>query len=434
MSTDNSNNWLEALAELRSAPEWEDWQDLSRGRYLLSRLRRTLLNAPEKLTGNLWQQTTEEFLANESLKYGPDLDRVAKDFWADADDEQSLFRRAAVAARYIDQHIAPGSVPQAPSGTDEFLTKDNTYVFPSPRALAERPPTMRHGIKRRLLLNHRVVPTQIDGRRVLISVHPQLAETEQAKNIPRKIGCCLFLGFRLNQISGRKDFIAESASADGPIASILAEQLETARVDHCDTVVWPELTMEPVNVSVLSGLLATSPIETPLPTIILAGSWHIKTGDTYVNRGIVLDGNGDELVTFDKCLPFLDSKPETSEGIEGSDFIQLMVTEHEVVALTICRDFCDGNRLKLLEECDATYALVPSLGKESTVTASLNTAANLQTSVGTLSAVSQQLLIMPDEEAPRHAGYVIKAPRSPQKLEISSCKETGQFISFKSGA
>jgi hypothetical protein len=188
------------------------------------------------------------------------------------------------------------------------------------------------------------------------------------------------------------------------------DQVRGAREAACFTVVWPELTMPPRLRTHLVGALkrTVGPGAGDLKAAV-AGSWHERDGEAYVNEAVVVNGFGKRLFRYRKIIPYIDGK-NIQEGIRSGTSIPVLVTDEGLVAVAICRDFCERKRPHF-PGLDVDFVLVPSLGDPAALEGNEATAGDMNLRHGTRSFVVQQCL--PRE--PDRLGWVVDTRRRRDK-------------------
>lgn len=366
---------------------------------------------------------------------------------------RSRLFEAAVMLRALDALLLEEKEHSRATTPKCWLTSDGRfYVVPLPRAvLNEGGPRLGQFFTRRGLLYHRVIPRSIDDVRIELDLHPDL-DIGRGRDSARTFGAALFSDFAL-EVRHPEDqaFIAVSASCKGGMDIAITKHCAQARKAGCDTVLWPELTMPPDKVAHLQNNLVQAPLETRPSPVIVAGSWHMPCAGGWANTGTVLDGRGEELLTFGKRLKFVLRSKATAaihwERIKPYPVIHILMTERELIAFAICKDFCgltDG-KPPVVGKLDVDLVLVPSMGGVTTILAQRDQAQHMKIAYGTRTVVVQQLPSQkrdapPSDEAPPPEeagvpgtilGYVLKAPDDPGALELKGLATSLDFTTFQ---
>lgn len=438
MNRSFQDSWRNELVAVAKDPLWETWADLKSGRTLLCRLRRALVGAPESLRLNKFASYSEQYISAEMERLCGDLDKPNNGrFWdVDAADED-LFWRSVLALRYLDLNLSNTHSPQFGAEPQQFRTFDGEFVFPIQRFRGDSQAHQRQGFERRGLLYHRIVPPHFSDIEMCVHIHPDVRLDPENGQPFRKVGASFFpkCGVEVETLD-EKSFVVKALDGPDDVETTILSQCEQASIDGCDTLVWPELTISPDFLAVIRNCLAAKQLKGEYPSVVVAGSWHVSEGDGYVNRSTVLNGRGETLFSFDKCLPY-DYEVDVGgraivrkESIQPGKAVHFLVTEDELIAFFICKDFCHNDRRALLRDCDASYALVPSMGEQSTIDSHLRSAVDLHIQVGTLSVVVQQNPSKHKE--PR--GFLLPGSQKPQKLDSGELSLNSHFTSFNSGA
>lgn len=398
-----------AIAALSSAPQWSDYAVRRNGRYLIGQLYLTLLDAPERLRSAHFDAMSESQITNNATAIGRRIDQLCGKILTDGVvGVENIFARAVYVLRYLDR--AMSSANETASGSLAAYTYDNFYVVPVEKQANDRRPKVGDGIRRRGLRRHTVIPREIDGIVIDLEMHPLVYSKNL--NAMRKVGVALFPDLPLEFSDVPGGFRASAISDPKRHNSYVKGHILAAHEEGCDVLVWPELTMPPDAVDIAAKYLAIKRLPKGIPSIVVAGTWHVQgdDGKTY-NRCVVLDGHGRALSLQDKALPYFErGQPRAKpEAIEPANTIRLILTEREVIGILICLDFCYAGRAKLLEDLNLSLAIVPSMGGISTLDGHRAHARALKTVCGTSSVIVQQALHR-NPELPEIAGYILTEP------------------------
>jgi predicted amidohydrolase len=123
--------------------------------------------------------------------------------------------------------------------------------------------------------------------------------------------------------------------------------------------------------------------------VLVAGSWHVERGGKWWNSAPILDGYGKVLATYEKLTPFYSAGIGYEDVTLGAG-IPVIVTDDYVVAIAICKDFCDLSRVADLAQLDVDLFLVPSMGGDSTMSGHQTMAKHLTVQRGSRAFVVQQ--------------------------------------------
>ena len=105
------------------------------------------------------------------------------------------------------------------------------------------------------------------------------------------------------------------------------------------------------------------------------------------------------------------------------------MTDRELIAFAICKDFCDKAREVPIRSLDVDLVLVPSMGRLNTMTAHRDTADTMKISFGTRAVVVQQTY--PFDPAKDPSGYLLKAPKEPRAAEPKTLAARRSFTIFQ---
>ncbi len=309
----------------------------------------------------------------------------------------------AVLARTLDDDLSDlVTVPEDPAtwlASDWLVPGYECYVIPVKRRfrLAKNRPAQR-----RALCFTAVVPTRLRDATISLHFHPGGSPHRQGVDpYDWALGSAIFpeMSIRVRSTAPSK-FILTDAMIPGADAAMLGEQLSVAQKELCDLLVWPELTMPDARLQALRELLTADPLDQGGVPVVIAGSWHVPTGegDDFRNRCVVMTGNGDVLVTYDKRRRF--PWNEQWEDIGVGENIPIIVMNDRLIGLAICRDFCDDNPHDPYRELPLDLLVVPSMGQKSTLDAHIRRAAGQRHRQGTIIFVVQQVPVIEGGQPP----------------------------------
>ncbi|GGF53611.1 hypothetical protein [Mameliella alba] len=427
------------MREIAALEAWNHWDgEQSVARDLLARLFRALSEAAEALRINRVDRYVEKDIDTRVQQIGLGLDTPNGPFWPDFDSVsvEEIFDAAFLAMRMLDEKLFQEPYVIMPELLDEFETKSGYFVLPCRKITGDPEHMTGQGLSRRGLLYHRIAPVQHDGVRLALNVHPDVGLTPGHLPSTRKVGAAVFSDLQLetrpSEINAPGNFIVTGLTADPQQEQAVTDQCREAVAAGCDTLVWPELTMPPDRVEQVRRLLRDKPLDGDRPAVVVAGSWHVEGDKRFRNRGEVLDGRGERILCFDKCLAYMERG--TSEGgaedIEPGETVQLLLAEDELIVFMICLDFCHVNRLALLEACDASLVIVPSMGEGSTIREHTARAAVLQTTNNTRTVVVQQRLKQAGPSKNALIGYILPGAAKPLKFTENDTLTSRRFSSF----
>jgi len=351
-----------------------------------------------------------ERLVRGDFRWTPTADSADEWIWA-----------LAVQIRAVDEllyNTAPTDFGDPPEDLEDWrCAVSGMYVVPREKRLDAQHLDGRPYLKRGTL-RHRIVPPEVGGLEVKL-----LRLDLRERGGQSGAAAALFANLRLStRESSPGNFLAEAVSFDDAEIT-LKEQVDQSLDSGCAGVVWPELTVDGSARRKISDLLRDRTVEGedefPLQWVV-AGSWHELEGDSFRNRATVLDGYGRTVHRYDKIVPAQDNSGRF-EDIRPGDHIPILVTDTALIALAVCRDFCDRASV------DSPYLrlpvdlfVVPSMGQASTMSAHQNVAAEVQAKTGALTFVVQQTDIR--EATERELGFVLPMLGAPASVSAKSLK------------
>lgn len=436
---DGQGAFIGAVRDIAAMDVWEHWaEDPNQARSLLARLYLSLSGSGQLLRINRVDGYVESDLDAKVQRIGTGLDIPNGPFWPDfgTASVEEVFDAAFLAMRMLDEALSQQPAVMLQETLVEFETDAGFFVLPCRKISGGRDRMTGQGLSRRGLLYHRIAPVQHDGVRLALHVHPDVGLKPDRLPPVRKVGAAVFprlqLQMKASEINGVGNFVVTGLTCDPPQDQVVANQCQNAAADHCDTLVWPELTMPPERVEQVRELLREAPLDGDCPPVVVAGSWHVEGCKGFRNRSKVLDGRGERMFWFDKCLAYMERKsPQGSaEDIEHGETVQLLLAEDELIVFQICLDFCHADREALLKACDASLVIVPSMGEGPTIRDHLLRAAALQTSNNTRTVVVQQSLILADPPDSASFGYILPGASKPLNFTESDTLTSQQFTSF----
>lgn len=423
-------NWIKAFQQLMTDGAWKRTDEQSSKRYLLKKLY-DFMDSSDINIINAFDGLSEVDLSREVR-----LDKTNEIVNFVGSRKSKIENWVCLAGRVLrslDYSLFFSSETVLVDAPGCWLLPDRSaYIVPLRRnVLKQGGPTKGQSFSRRGLLYHRVIPTDVRGIEVRLSVHPdcEVRGRSSADADPggRRMGAALFADMELSvehPEEGR--FLVTGVRCDGGVSAALDAHCNEIRTRKCDTVVWPELTMEPSSVRHLSRSLSGDPLDTPLPAVLVAGSWHKSIGeDKKGNIAPVLNGRGEVLLEFGKNQRF--KFGEHVEDIEQSGTIHVLVAGRELIAFTICKDFCDlGIDMPVLK-LDADLVLVPSMGRETTMRSHLVNMEVIKIRHGARAFIVQQMY--PSTPGDPSIGYAFFGP-VPTEMKASELAISQSFTTF----
>ncbi|MCZ4267463.1 hypothetical protein O4H48_06115 [Rhodobacteraceae bacterium G21628-S1] len=431
--------FINAVRELSGLEAWRLCDgDPTVARDLLARLYCALSEAAEPLRIGRVDRYVEQEIDAKVQEIGTGLDAPNGSFWPDFDSvsAEEIFDAAFLAMRMLDERLSQETCVLIPELLDEFKTKSGYFVVPCRKIFGDRERLTGQGLSRRGLLYHRIVPVQYDGVRLALNIHPDVGLSHVQLPPKRKVGAAVFPELKLetcpSEMNASGNFVVTGVTSVPQQEQVVASQCQGAVADRCDTLVWPELTMPPERVEQVRSLLRKSSLNGDRPAVVVAGSWHVEDEKRIRNRSEVLDGRGEQLLSFDKCLAYM--KRGTPDGgaedIEPGEVVQLLLAEDELIVFMICLDFCHVNREALLRACDASLVIVTSMGERSTIREHTARAASLKTTNNTRTVVVQQSVKQAEPSDNTQIGYILPGLAKPQELKEDDTLTSQCFSSF----
>lgn len=443
-------NWVRRLALLDRDPLWASWSEPPTTRILIARLHKALSEAPPNLLQE-FDQLDESTLAAEASRKLAFLS--ARERIPPGCDPAEALRRGACLLRALDEHLFETAEGPVVDPEEEWRCAEiGVYVVPVARNVVQNGgPRTGQTFDRRGLLFHRIIPTHVDEVRIGLTRHPDLSDRSiREPPPPRTFGAAAFMGFSLKYDTlEAKRFVVTAAGCRGGLDKAVSRQVDAARAASCDTVLWPELTMPLDAVSLVCAGLVGDPLRSAHPPFVVAGSWHVARDGSYSNLAPVLDGRGQQILMFGKMRRF--TFRGLTEAIEIPSVVEIVVTDRELVAFAICKDFCDKARDGPVTGLDIDLALVPSMGPPNTMTAHRDVADDMKVRFGTRTFVVQQSYPLPGAPKPepeeaakprrkarnsvpaaaRAPAYVLPLPKEPRAQELGNLAANREFTTFR---
>jgi hypothetical protein len=314
-------------------------------------------------------------------------------------------------------HMGPPS-----DANDWYDAELDAFAIPRKR----RKTSTRRDYFKRGLLSHRILPGEIRGHKVIVKPVASISRDTISRRIT--MGAALFANLRIDLSKTSGNFIVTGMVCDNPEGTV-EQQLGSAISEQCFGVVWPELSVPPDLRDRIAGLLrkrALSLDPRPAPQVVVAGSWHEESSGGSVNVATVLNGYGARLLTYEKSLPFYSGR--ITEDIRPGVTIPILVTDDQVIAFGICRDFCDLSFDLPYPELDVDLVLVPSMGEETTMDGHLTTANRSEKRYGTRTFVVQQ--DTPQGSKSSNFGFVLPMLKNPSRQKRAKLRQSGIWKSY----
>ncbi|PYE96609.1 putative amidohydrolase [Rhizobium sp. PP-F2F-G38] len=261
------------------------------------------------------------------------------------------------------------------------------WVVPVPRQVPWRQPKQGDGFHRRGLRHHRLIPTTVRGMTVEMWRFPK---SDKPLGQPlTKLGAAVFNDVALETASdGTGRFHVQGIKVHD-VAAAIEEHFRHAASGRCFAVVWPELTVPGEVRGFIEHLVVST--QGRGAEIYVAGSWHESETAGRYNVSHVYDRFGVDTVQHRKFVPFLDTH-HGRESIERGDSLHVIVTDHYIVSVAICKDFCGiTSGSSPFADLNVDLLLVPSMSTRSAMGSHQTVAKTIRHSVGTRTFVVQQM-------------------------------------------
>lgn len=314
--------------------------------------------------------------------------------------EREILIDWAARIRALDELVFDNAdlAPMSPERWRVRTTATDVYLVPRwrPRPNPRRRDTGT--LQHRGMIHHRMFPANVGEWEVAITpCRGRLSRTGVLR-----MGAGLFPGLKI-VLADHAEIVADHIDCKD-YSTLVSQHLRKAHDDECNVLLFPELTIDAAERQAIRSSLARRPWPSIWTTsLVLAGSWHDKIGETYFNVATAFSGYGDELATHRKILRYFENSSGRPEGISLGKKLTVLAFDDLIVAIGICRDFCeriepDPNPLA---ELDADLFLVPSMGNKTTMKGHLETAREIERAYRSSSFVAQQ------SETERPVGYLI---------------------------
>jgi hypothetical protein len=276
----------------------------------------------------------------------------------------------------------------------------------------------------RALSHHRILPRSIEGYEVTI----REVNTALRKELGHiAYGAAFFRELELAVGENEEEFWVTGVHSHEHLRTAM-KHLENAHAEQCSALIYPELTIDPTTREHIRVGISTRPWRRRNPAIgwtvsvIIAGSWHESELGSLVNVATVYDGYGKLIVQHRKLFPYTDPDGKT-EKIRTGKALTVLVLEDALIAIGICRDFCERGSPNPFAALDADLFLITSLANESTMRGHLATANDVRIRYRSLSFVVQELY--PTDRD--FVGYIL-SPYDDLKANASELKQTALWL------
>ena len=225
------------------------------------------------------------------------------------------------------------------------------------------------------LRHHAVVPTEVragDGRtypvRVVPMAHGARLDRLRLTDGVRVATLAFHDDAQIAWQAGARGVRALDVERADARAASFAAAVAAAAEAGVDVLVAPELTLPPaVRDRELARLRWARP---PRLGLVVPGSFHEQEADGHFNRALVVDGQGnsvlgEEALVHRKLAVFGAANPgegELVEDIDGGRSITAVATPIGLVAVAICKDFCDVHVGDIWRQLQPEWLPVPACG------------------------------------------------------------------------
>lgn len=290
--------------------------------------------------------------------------------------------------RALDEHLyqlAAGEAPLQPEPVEVGGLAHWVLRRPAQRTphLARQSDQIAHYLR-----HHFVVPARVGNLRVdadLLPLSTFQVFTDRGTEKIRVVAGGFEDGVEpVNLLGAGRKFRTQTLT-DVPTRHASALALLKASAD-AHLLVMPELTIPP---GVLTALADHLEQTSTGPLLTVAGSYHVQIAPgRWVNEATILDHNGNVLGKHHKIARI--NVPEAYEDIATGDRILLLAGPIGVMAVAICRDFCEVELTSFWDALSPDWVLVPSMGNRATQTAHQRQAERLDLRASTVTVVANQ--------------------------------------------
>jgi len=363
-SKDELRQWLAQAQGLRLAHDQASFESAADLRNRLAELWLLVDNGPPQVH-TVYRELPERAIELHREPLSEELVASALP-WSARGDAREVVLSIAGAMRALDAKLT--TLPQfrgKPVSGRTLLAEDTgVYVIPRGRPKhTDRQEGPGNCHLRRAAPNHNLVPRELPGGyEVEVLVDAKLS-LPIGRDRPIAVGAALFPDQHVEWDKADEGWIALEADT-GRDEELIRAQVEGAYTAAPFAAVWPELSMPERRRTLLQQhLQRRSDGAPPLsgPRLVAAGSWHDPSPEGPRNVMRILDGTGEERLSFAKISRFIGGG--VREGNEPDRTIKVLWTQECLVSFAICSDFCDLSTpeppfLRL----DVDLLLVPSLG------------------------------------------------------------------------
>lgn len=259
--------------------------------------------------------------------------------------------------------------PPVDADSEYLCAATDWYVVPR---LTSRIARSGHGgratFEQRGTLEHRLLPRKIGSYTTSLHWLGDIAETSPDD----MLGAAMFENFDVSfDVGGDPKKFSATGISCGSARDTIRRSVGEAHRSRCVAVAWPELTMRPeIELAALREALedfaCSEDAGGPL-AFTLAGSWHVEGELGRENIAPVLNACGRDIFSHAKSRAYADNDYGI-EDIQCGYRIPILVTQEQLVAFGICKDFCDLRKGIPYPILNVDLVVVGSIGNEATMT------------------------------------------------------------------
>lgn len=253
--------------------------------------------------------------------------------------------------------------------------------------------SVQAGVLAAHLRYHAVIPTTIVTNSATFPV--QIKRSPPWTSVPRDRVVLATTSFGDGAFLERGDdgsFVSVATAAQR--GHDMVQALTNARACEVDVLVAPELTLPPVIRDTLIAHLQ----EHDGPSLLVPGSFHERVvlpdgTSCVVHQAMLLDRHGNSLLVHRKIAPFgklVPGQPSTVEAFAPGNQITAIVTPIGLVAVAICKDFCDDDVQTVWQKVQPEWLLVPAYGDGASAHGAA--AARIARMVGTVTVLAHEAM------------------------------------------
>ena len=408
--------WLNALRKLARKQSNLTGIDPSTLRVAMAEVCLLMAEAPTAITDQYYDLHENDLDAGATAQH----DQIDAGDWTWQLDDTSSYSLAlgiGIRARGLDSTLAHETAHDGPTdnpNVDYFCEDANAYVIPRTPVPWQDGHGSRRFFRRRGIVFHRVIPKKVGS---FVQELYRLDGFDCEPDRDRPLGAAMFERFRLVYEGDGETLRILGVECEGAERSI-DRQVSAAVVAHCSAIVWPELTMPPTFVEALGRRLeqeALSSAPASGPNWVLAGSWN--NGNPASNVAPILDGYGQRVFDCVKSIPYREMGLGREEMQPGYR-VPILVTDRELIAFGICRDFCELGQQTPWSNLNVDLVVIPSMGDETTMQGH-RSAAHLGAAGGQRAFVVQQRATTETG----NLGWVLPPTSKPGSLEIAAMEQ-----------